>query len=268
MRRLLRISVLIGLANSGSTPISFGQTAGALPNNLTQDEKLAGWELLFDGQTTKGWRSPSSDRFPTEHWGVEGGFLRTLVRRDRTSDLMTAGVYRNFELSFEWKIAPGGNSGVKYLVGGSQKLVFQDGKPPSVEGMVNPGPGAVFMEVTSGFEYQVIDDERHPDKDQPNTRSGALYQFAGPGQNGTKPAGHINLSRIVWKGPHLEHWLNGVRVVAIDVASAEFQATAAKAPARSRRALNYLNQDCPIALQSHTGEVWFRNIKLRRLADH
>ncbi len=264
MRSVFRLGVLIAFANALGQGC-FSQII-APPNSLSPEEKRAGWVLLFDGHSTSGWRSPSSDRFPTDYWTVEDGFLKGLAPRNRTTDLMTTGVYRNFELRFEWKISPGGNSGVKYFVGSSQKLVFENEKPPAIEGTVAPGPNAFFMESTSGFEYQIIDDERHPDKDDSKTRSGSLYQFVGQGQILTKPAGQLNQSRIVVNGAHIEHWLNGVRVAAIDLDSAEFKDAAAKAPARSRRVVEYLNRDCPIALQSHTEAVWFRNMKLRRIS--
>ena len=183
---------------------------------------------------------------------------------NRATDLMTAGGYRNFDLRFEWKIEPGGNSGVKYLVGSSQKLVFEGGKPPNIEGTVTPGPDAMFMEFTSGMEYQLVDEERRPDGKKSTTRSGSLYQFVGFDKNLVRPAGQLNHSRVVVNGNHIEHWLNGVRVVSTDVTSAEFQEAAAKAPARTRRALEYLNnKEYPIALQSHTGTVWFPRIRHR-----
>ena len=238
---------------------------GQTLNRLTAEEKQAGWELLFDGQTTTGWHSPSSDQFPEPYWTVADGSLKGGRIGNRATDLVTAAKYRNFELTFEWKISPGGNSGVKYFVGSSQKLVFEDNKPPSREGTVTPGPNAFFMESTSGFEFQTIDDSRHPDKDDPKTRSGSLYQFAGPAGIHAKPAGEWNQSRIFVDGTHIEHWLNGAKVAEMDTASSAFQDALSKVPGRSRRVADYLNRDCPIALQSHTGEAWFRNLKLRKL---
>ena len=265
MVTLFRVGVLIALTNSCSVSICFAQSPDTL-NRLTADEKRTGWELLFDGETGKGWRSPSSDRFPDGFWVVADGFLRGAAVGNRATDLTTVGVYRNFDLRFDWKIEPGGNSGVKYLVGSSQKLVFEGGKPPNVEGTVTPGPGAVFKEFTSGMEYQLVDEERHPDGKKSTTRSVSLYELVGFDQNLVTPAGQLNHSRVLVNGNHIEHWLNSVRVVSTDVTSPEFQGAAAKAPARTRRALQYLNdKEYPIALQSHTGTVWFRNIKLRRL---
>jgi hypothetical protein len=115
------------------------------------------------------------------------------------------------------------------------------------------------------MEYQLVDEAEHPDGKSPLTRSGALYQFAGVDRSYARPAGQINQSKIVVNGSRIEHWLNGTRVVAVDTASEEFRSAASKAPGRTRRALEFLSQEGPIAVQSHTGTVWIRNMKLRRL---
>ncbi|MEO8125808.1 MAG: DUF1080 domain-containing protein [Bryobacteraceae bacterium] len=256
---LLLIALVAGL----SAPASLAQSPDA--NQLTAEERASGWELLFDGKTTKGWRSPGSERFPDGYWVVEDGLLRGAAVGNRATDLMTTGVYRDFELRFDWKIAPGGNSGVKYLVGSSQKLVFDVGKPPSLEGTITPGPDAMFMEVTSGLEYQLLDDERHPDGKKSTTRSGSLYELAGFDRNVVRPAGQWNQSRILLNRNHLEHWLNGTQVISVDLTSVAFQEAAANAPPRTRRALQYLDKERSIALQTHTGAIWFRGIKLHRL---
>jgi hypothetical protein len=260
--RLLVQNLLVGCL---AVSVAQGQVANGVPNRLTAGEKEAGWELLFDGQTGHGWRSPSSDHFPDGFWIVEDGFLKGRRVGNRATDLTTVERYRSFELTFEWKIAPGGNSGVKYFVGRSAKLVFEDGKAPTPEGETTPGSNAFFSETTSGFEYQMIDDERHPDKDNSKTRSGSLYQFFGPAEKLARPAGQLNQSRIVVKGTFVEHWLNGIKTASMDWTSEEFRSALDHVPGRSRRVVDYLNQDCPIALQSHTGEVWFRSFKLRRL---
>lgn len=238
-----------------------------VPNRLTIEEQRAGWELLFDGESPRGWHSPSTDLFPDGFWMIDAGFLRGAPVGSRATDLVTAGVYRNFELRFEWKIAPGANSGVKYMVGNSQKLVFEQGRPPYLEGAAAPGPHALFREYTSGLEYQLVDEERHPDGKEAIRRSGSLYELAPFLHAAARPAGQLNQASIIVNGNRIEHWLNGVRGVATDITSAEFQQAAAKAPPRTRRALEYVTRALPIALQSHTGTVWIRNIKLRRLPD-
>jgi hypothetical protein len=247
-----------------SAPLLSGQ---AIPqhNELTPEEVRAGWVLLFDGKTTRGWRSPSSDQVPDGYWRVEDGFLRSGVVGPRGIDLRTSDTFRNFELQFEWKIERGGNSGLKYLVGRSMKLVFEGDGLPQLEGTTQPGPNAIFRENTTGMEYQLVDEAEHPDGKSPLTRSGALYQFAGVDRSYARPAGQINQSKIVVNGSRIEHWLNGTRVVAVDTASEEFRSAASKAPGRTRRALEFLSQEGPIAVQSHTGTVWIRNMKLRRL---
>lgn len=234
-------------------------------NELTPEEVRAGWLLLFDGKTTRGWRSPSSDQFPDGYWRIEDGFLRGDVIGPRGIDLQTSEKFRHFELQFEWKIERGGNSGLKYLVGSSQKLVFEGNGLPQREGTTQPGPNAIFREGTYGLEYQMVDEAEHPDGKSPLTISGALYQFVGVERSHARPAGQINQSKIVVNGTRIEHWLNGTRVVAVDTASEEFRSAASKAPGRTRRALDYISLEGSIAIQSHTGAVWIKNVKLRRL---
>ena len=243
-----------------------GSFCRAQLNVLSEQERLAGWELLFDGQTAKGWRSPFSEQFPNESWAVEDECIHSIVGGRRWRDLRSSGVYKDFELSFEWKISSGGNSGVKYSVGSFLKAgVFDKGRFIGVEGEVEPGPNAIIVEPAHGFEYQLIDDQRHPDKDHPNTRSGSLYQVVGPSQEVVKPAGQFNQSRVVANGRQIEHWLNGVKVVAISLDSEEFKEAWAKTPKRMQEALPFRNQEFPVALQHHGDAVWFRSIKIRRI---
>jgi len=162
-------------------------------NVLTKQEAAAGWELLFDGKTTNGWRSPSVDEFPDECWRVEDGFLTAPGGGKRLSDLGTAGTYRNFELSFEWKISQGGNSGVKYLIGDFLKGAIDQRKILAAN--AQPGPNSVFVEWARGFEYQIIYDERHPDKDNPKTRAGSLYEMVAASEAKPRLPGELNQNR-------------------------------------------------------------------------
>lgn len=262
MEGLLRRTVLSTLP-CGLVP-GFGQPPND-PNTLTPDEKRSGWKMLFDGQSGKGWLRPSSKQFPNGFWIIEDGFLRGAPVGNEATDLASEGSYRNFDLVFEWKISTGGNSGLKYLVGSSQKLVFENNRPPALQGTVTPGPTAQLREYTSGLEYQLVDEEGNTDGKEPATRSGALYQLVGFDRTVARPAGELNRSRVLVSGNHVEHWLNGVKVVTADVTSAEFRRAAEQAPERTRRALQYMDKPLPIALQCHTGAIWFRNIKLREL---
>ncbi len=259
-----RTFAIVACIVTGCAAVLSGQPSDR-QNERTPEEVRAGWVSLFDGKTTRGWRSPSSDQFPDGYWRIEDGFLRGAAVGTRGVDLQTTEKFRHFELQFEWKIAPGGNSGLKYLVGSSQKLVFEGNGLPQLEGTTQPGPNAIYREFTSGMEYQMVDDAGHPDGKSPLTLSGALYQFAGLERSHARPAGQLNQSKLVVNRSRIEHWLNGTRVVAVDTASEEFRSAASKAPGRTRRALNYLSQEGPIAIQSHTGAVWIRSVKLRRL---
>ena len=118
-----RTFVIVACIVTGCAAVLSGQPSDR-QNELTPEEVRAGWVSLFDGKTTRGWRSPSSDQFPDGFWRIEDGFLRGAAVGTRGVDLQTTKKFRHFELQFEWKIAPGGNSGLKYLVGSSQKLVF------------------------------------------------------------------------------------------------------------------------------------------------
>ncbi|MCC6586800.1 MAG: DUF1080 domain-containing protein [Bryobacterales bacterium] len=115
-----------------------------------------------DGETSKGWTSPSSNTFPGPYWIIRDGFLVGAPIGNRGVDLITAAAYGNFDLRFEWKISTGGNSGLKYFVGSSQKLVFEPNQLPFVEGAAPASPQAQFFETTSGFEYQLSQDREFP----------------------------------------------------------------------------------------------------------
>jgi hypothetical protein len=151
-------------------------------NTLTPQEKAAGWQLLFDGKTTNGWRGHGREDFPTNGWAVEDGCLRTIgsgeTMGSRGGDLVTTRKFTNFELSFDWKISPGGNSGVKYFV-------------------IEPEKGHSGL----GFEYQLLDDTENEDAKNGGThQAGALYDLIAPGVAKTlKQVGEFNRSM----GPRL-----------------------------------------------------------------
>jgi hypothetical protein len=231
-------------------------SAGAL-NTVTEEEQAAGWKLLFDGKTFKGWRGVGRDGIPESHWVIEEGAIKKVPSKDvplqkdgqpvEGGDIMTVESFEDFELELEWKISAGGNSGIKYNV--------------SEEMSVSYAP----QQAALGFEYQVLDDERHPDaKAGENRTAAALYDLIAPQGKKLRPVGEFNQARIVFKGNHGEHWLNGVKVLEYELdtplmAQLISQSKFKDIPEFARKRKGH------IVLQDHTDAVWFRNIKIREL---
>src|SRR5258706_3689232 len=190
------------------------------PNTLTPAERTAGWQLLFDGRTLAGWRGVGYDTVPTAHWVVVNGAIKKIASGDVPrvadgrplvgGDLMTVDSYADFELSLEWKFTPGANSGVKYKVSETMSLA---------QGGAGTQGGPTLSAL--GFDYQVLDDDRHEDGKLPNHRSGALYDLIAPNdRKQLRAVGEWNRSRIVVRGNHGEHWLNGQKVVEFELGTA------------------------------------------------
>ncbi len=259
---------------------AFLAAAQTEPNQLTAAEKKAGWRLLFDGKTRQGWAPVAEGT-----WTVEDGCLKAIPRPVLREDLLTLEEFGDFELVFEWKVAPGANSGVKYLI---QDSVLVDARQLP-EGMrlnfeqqvgwflehrtakrelVKPGSGAQVYPVA--FEYQVIDDGKHPDAlFNASSRAGSLYRMAAPARAAAKPAGEFNQGRIVLRGLHAEHWLNGVKVVDIRLDDPQARQSVERRWKEGhpvRRLLTEIpKRRAPIALQHHDDAAWFRNLKIREL---
>jgi hypothetical protein len=222
-----------------------GAAAVAAPavNQLTDEEKAAGWKLLFDGKTTDGWRTFKKKSFPAKGWVVEDGWLHCLGKSG--GDIISDGEFGDFELQWEWKQAEVGNSGVKYFVTESRDAAL-------------------------GHEYQMIDDERTEDAKLANGKrvTASFYDVLKPTVTpATKQPGEINQSRVVVKGNHVEHWLNGVKVLEYECGSEAIKAAIAASKFKTTGGFGDKTQG-HILLQDHHSEVWFRNVKIRAQASH
>lgn len=209
-------------------------------NTLTADEKKAGWSLLFNGKNTDQWRAYSNK--PFDSWTVTNGQLYCKAKDvKQRADLITIDQYDNFELALDWKVEKGANSGIIYRVVETSALSHE-----------------------TGPEYQLIDDEGYTQKLESWQKSGSGYAMYPPLELAAKPAGEYNHTTIVVKGPHVEHWLNGKKVVDYDLWTPAWNELKEKGKWKDAKAYG-LAKKGHIALQDHGGGIWFKNIKLRKL---
>ena len=227
----------------------------AEPNSLLETEKREGWMLLFDGKTFNGWRGLGQEEIPKGHWVIEGETIKKVssgevpLQQDgqplKGGDIMTILAFKDFELYFEWKISPAGNSGIKYNVSETMSTSY-------------PPPHAAL-----GFEFQILDDDRHPDaQNGPNRTAGALYDLIAPSEKILKPVGEFNTARIIFKGNHGEHWLNGTKVLEYNLETPEMNDRLASSKYHDISGFADKRRG-HIVLQDHTDAVWYRNIKIK-----
>jgi hypothetical protein len=251
-----------------------GQAANTLPSK----ERSADWKLLFDGKTTKGWRGFRKPDFPTKCWAVEQGVLKRVKasgeKGEECGDIVTVNQYDNFEFQLEWKIEPGGNSGVKYLIledrPASWEQAYLDYHVRSLKkaGRTEP-PEKLKPErwkyMAMGFELQLIDDDKNSDARQINNQiTGALYDLMAPKIKSTLSLTNFNTARIVVQGDHIEHWINGTKVLEFERGSQELQKSVNSSKFRHLAGFGSIAKG-HIALQDHNSEVSFRDIKIREL---
>lgn len=262
--------------------------AAAEPNTLTAAERAAGWTLLFDGKTLKGWVDPAKQTPPGDSFRAVEGMIAATAQPKFREDMVTVEKFKNFELRFDWKISPGGNSGVKYLVQDTALIhpslfpkspakplpKFEDrmdyllrGKRPLRSSLPADGQGEIYQ---VAFEYQVIDNTAHADaKRSQKSWAGALYQLVEPVGAVPKAVGEWNEGRIVINGDHVEHWLNGVKVVDTSLNDPAIPEGLAKRWTTKGRVYELLTQRVhktgPVVLQNHDDAAWYRNLKIRRL---
>ena len=216
-------------------------------NVLTPAEKTAGWQLLFDGKTTGGWHGYNGKATPA--WSIDDCALKTAGTEgnygsDKRADLVTDREFTNFEISIDWKATKGGNSGLMYGVVEDKKY----------DAAWKTGP-----------EYQFIDDVGFPEKLEPWQLAGANYAMHLPNkEKQLKPVGEWNNTKIVVNGNHVEHWLNGKKIVEFERWTDEWKKL--RDSGKWKEAPDYgLAKAGRIVLQDHGSVFWFRNVKIRPL---
>ena len=221
------------------------------PNTLTPDEARAGWRLLWDGKTSTGWRGANLDTFPDKGWLMKDGVLTIPaaggVQGANGGDIVTIETFADFELTVDFRLTPNAKSGIKYCV---------DPAAPK-------GPATSL-----GLQYHLVDDATNPDAKlgtNGNRNLGSLYDLY-PAANNKKfnPPGAWNTARVVVRGNHVEHWLNGAQILAFDRDSDEFRQHLQESKYKTVAGFG-LAPAGRILLQDHGYEVSFRNLKIRIL---
>ncbi len=222
-----------------------------IANTISEREAAEGWELLWDGETTEGWRGARLEGFPEVGWSIENGILKVHKSDGGEStnggDIVTTKPYKNFVLKVDFRITEGANSGIKYFV---DTDLNKDGKGSAI-----------------GCEFQILDDRNHPDaklgKDG-NRTLGSLYDLIAAPTDKPFRRGFFNTAQVVVQGNHVEHWLNGVKIVEY-----ERNTDAWNQLVQTSKYKNWPNfgnaEEGLILLQDHGDEVWFQNIKIKVL---
>jgi hypothetical protein len=275
MQRGMLFFVLASVAAAAGPPPA--------PNSLTAEERQAGWKLLFDGHSYRNWIDPARKNPPGDAWTIEDGCLKAVARPRITEDLVSRESYDDFELAWEWRISPGGNSGVKYRIQEFAALGDRNRNPntrhfeDTVDYAIQHGkagrdqisPGAKGQIYVIGFEFQMIDNQRNSDARRgPLYQAGGLYSLVPALRDVTRPVGEFNSSRLVVRGNHVEHWLNGEKVVDSFLNPPEVLEMLARRWGKTSpvyRDLANPRRHCPISLQNHDTEAWFRTIRIKRL---
>lgn len=222
----------------------------AAPNTLTPEEVEAGWVLLFDGETTANFRGYNQDSFPAKGWLVEDGTLHVMGsgrgEAGGGGDIITQKKYRNFELSLEWKVSEGGNSGIFYLAQEKPDQPIWKSAP----------------------EMQILDNERHPDAKlgvDGNRAAGSLYDLIPGDFNVVKPAGEWNAVKVMVYNGTVVHTVNGKNVLEYHLWTDDWNNMVMGSKFKDYEDFLNTAEEGYIGLQDHGDDVWFRNIKIKEL---
>ena len=238
------------VASYASPPVPATPQVNAIDNTLSPREKAEGWQLLWDGSTSNGWRGARLNSFPEKGWTIKDGVLTVEKGNGGEStnggDIVTTKKYRNFMLSVDFQITEGANSGIKYFV----------------DPGMNKGAGSAI-----GCEFQILDDLRHPDAKlgvKGNRKLGSLYDLIPAPEQKPFDINRFNTALVIVRGKHVEHWLNGVKLLEYDRDSQQWNALVAYSKYRDWP--NFGNAaEGHILLQDHGDEVRFKNIKIKEL---
>jgi hypothetical protein len=220
------------------------------PNELTQAEIDEGWQLLFDGKSTDAWRGYNKEGFPDKGWVVENGTLKVVATGKGEAggggDIITKKKYKNFEFSVDWKVSPGGNSGIFYLAQEKPDQPIWKSAP----------------------EMQILDNEKHPDaklgKDG-NRKAGALYDLIPCSTDTVYPAGEWNSVKILVYNGTVVHWVNGEQVLEYHLWTDDWNNMVLNSKFKDYEDFLNTAEEGYIGLQDHGDDVWFRNIKIKEL---
>jgi hypothetical protein len=242
MKKILLLALMLNMG--------FSLNAQQKDNTLNEQEQREGWKLLWDGKTTDGWRGAKIATFPQKGWVIDKGVLKVKPSDGRESanggDIVTTRKYRNFVLKVDFKITEGANSGVKYFV----------------DPDMNKGEGSAI-----GCEFQILDDLRHPDAKlgvNGNRKLGALYDLIPVSDDKPFNIKEWNTATIIVKDNHVEHWLNGVKLLEYERNNQEWNALVAYSKYKNWPDFGN-RKEGNILLQDHGNEVWFKNIKIKEL---
>ncbi|MDD4776697.1 MAG: DUF1080 domain-containing protein [Fermentimonas sp.] len=245
------IRILTDNLDQYKTPVNSNvKQLNQIANTISDLESSEGWKLLWDGETTNGWRGAKLDEFPEQGWVIEDGILKVQKGDGGEStnggDIVTTRPYKNFMLKVDFKITEGANSGIKYFV----------------DTNLNKGEGSAI-----GCEFQILDDRNHPDAKlgiAGNRTLGSLYDLIAAPEDKPFRNGFFNTAMVVVEGNHVEHWLNGVKIVEYERNTEEWEALVQTSKYKDWP--NFGNaEEGLLLLQDHGDEVWFQNIKIKEL---